>query len=67
MSRIGKKPITLPKNVKISQSDGSVKVEGPKGILSSQLPEGISMTAVFSACLFNLQVVFFAWNLPTLR
>jgi large subunit ribosomal protein L6 len=43
MSRIGKKPITLPKNVKISQSDGLVKVEGPKGTLSSKLPEGISM------------------------
>ena len=43
MSRIGKKPITFPKNVKISQSVGIVKVEGPKGILSSKLPEGISL------------------------
>ena len=43
MSRIGKKPITFPKNVKISQSAGVVKVEGPKGILSSKLPEGITM------------------------
>ena len=40
MSRIGKKPITFPKNVKISQSGGIVKVEGPKGALSSKLPEG---------------------------
>ena len=39
MSRIGKKPITFPKNVKISQSAGIVKVEGPKGTLSSKLPE----------------------------
>ena len=44
MSRIGKKPITFPKNVKISQSGGIVKVEGPKGILSSKLPEGITLT-----------------------
>jgi large subunit ribosomal protein L6 len=44
MSRIGKKPITFPKNVKISQSGGIVKVEGPKGALSSKLPEGITMT-----------------------
>lgn len=44
MSRIGKKPVTFPKNVKISQNAGIVKVEGPKGILSSKLPEGISMT-----------------------
>lgn len=43
MSRIGKKPITFPKNVKISQSAGIVKVEGPKGALSSKLPEGITM------------------------
>jgi large subunit ribosomal protein L6 len=43
MSRIGKKPVAFPKNVKISQSAGTVKVEGPKGTLSSKLPEGISM------------------------
>ena len=43
MSRIGKKPIIFPKNVKISQSVGIVKVEGPKGILSSKLPEGITL------------------------
>ena len=44
MSRIGKKPITFPKNVKVSQGDGVVKVEGPKGTLSSKMPEGIAMT-----------------------
>jgi large subunit ribosomal protein L6 len=44
MSRIGKKPISFPKNVKISQSADVVKVEGPKGILSSKLPEGITIT-----------------------
>jgi large subunit ribosomal protein L6 len=43
MSRIGKKPITFPKNVKISQIGGIVKVEGPKGALSSKLPDGITM------------------------
>lgn len=43
MSRIGKKLITLPKNVKVTQSDGLVKVEGPKGTLSSKLPDDISM------------------------
>jgi large subunit ribosomal protein L6 len=45
MSRIGKKPVTFPKNVKVSQSGGIVKVEGPKGTLSAKLPEGISMIA----------------------
>ncbi len=43
MSRIGKKIITFPKNVKISQGNGLVKVEGPKGTLSSKLPEGITI------------------------
>jgi large subunit ribosomal protein L6 len=43
MSRIGKKPISFPKNVKIVQSADLVKVEGPKGTLSSKLPEGITI------------------------
>jgi len=43
MSRIGKKPVAFPKNVKISQNAGTVKVEGPKGSLSANLPEGINM------------------------
>lgn len=43
MSRIGKKPISLPKDVKISQSADLVKVDGPKGTLSSKLPEGITI------------------------
>ncbi len=43
MSRIGKKPVAVPQGVKISESAGIVKVEGPKGTLSSKLPEGIKM------------------------
>jgi large subunit ribosomal protein L6 len=43
MSRIGKKPISFPKNVKIAQSADVVKVEGPKGTLSSKLPDGITI------------------------
>lgn len=43
MSRIGRKPVTIPKNIKISQSAGVVKVEGPKGALLSTLPEGINV------------------------
>ena len=34
MSRIGRKPIILPKNVKVAVQNGEVKVEGPKGKLS---------------------------------
>lgn len=34
MSRIGKKPVPVPKGVKVGIAGGSVKVEGPKGTLS---------------------------------
>ncbi len=44
MSRIGKKEIIMPKGVKASIADGAVHVEGPKGKLSSPIPEGITAT-----------------------
>ena len=31
MSRIGKKPITIPKGVTVKVLDGAVEVQGPKG------------------------------------
>jgi len=34
MSRLGKKPIAIPKDVKIEFKDGKVFIEGPKGKLS---------------------------------
>lgn len=34
MSRIGKKPVTVPKGVKVSIADRTITVEGPKGTLS---------------------------------
>jgi len=40
MSRVGKKPIPVPKGVKIA-CDGAIKVEGPKGKLEVPLPEGV--------------------------
>ena len=41
MSRIGKKPITVPKGVKVDVKPGVVEVKGPKGSLSQPLPPGI--------------------------
>ena len=41
MSRIGKKPITLPQGVSVEKIDGGLRVKGPKGTLSEQLPEEI--------------------------
>ncbi len=37
MSRIGKKPIEIPQNVKVTLQDGELKVEGPKGKLSMKI------------------------------
>ncbi len=34
MSRIGKKPIPIPKGVEVAVNDGSVTVKGPKGSIS---------------------------------
>ena len=40
MSRVGKKPIPLPKGVKVTLG-GDIAVEGPKGKLRVPLPDGI--------------------------
>ncbi|MFL6277155.1 MAG: 50S ribosomal protein L6 [Blastocatellia bacterium] len=41
MSRIGKKPISIPKNVKVNITDGVIEVSGPKGQLTTNVPAGI--------------------------
>ena len=43
MSRLGKKSIELPDGVKIRQEGDTVRVEGPKGVLSAVIPQGIQM------------------------
>jgi len=42
MSRIGKKPITIPKGVTVKVVDGAVEVQGPKGKLRQAHPAGIN-------------------------
>ena len=44
MSRIGKQPVDLPERVKISINNGEIIVEGPKGKLSQEIPDGIVAT-----------------------
>jgi large subunit ribosomal protein L6 len=44
MSRIGKKPVVVPSGVKVAIADKTVRVEGPKGKLSWELPGPISAT-----------------------
>lgn len=43
MSRIGRKPVVIPKGVTLSQKAGQFSVKGPKGELSKHMPEGVTM------------------------
>ena len=43
MSRIGKKPIAIPKGVTVKIEGNTVMVQGPKGKLDTSLPSGIKM------------------------
>ena len=42
MSRIGKKAITVPKDVTVTIGDGELEVKGPKGTLRTPIPEGVT-------------------------
>lgn len=42
MSRIGKKPISIPQGVKVHIDGNVVRAEGPKGRLAHTVPAGIS-------------------------
>lgn len=43
MSRIGKKPISIPAGVKVELEDRTVKATGPKGNLALELTEAIEL------------------------
>jgi len=44
MSRIGKLPIPVPDGVKVTIDNSSVKVDGPKGVLTQKVPAGIEVS-----------------------
>ena len=44
MSRIGKKPIPVPKGVEVKKDGNSVTVKGPKGSLTTPLVPGIAVS-----------------------
>jgi len=44
VSRVGKKQITVPSNVQVTITDGTLKAKGPKGELSVIIPSEISFT-----------------------
>ena len=37
-SRVGKRPIVVPKGITVALKEGAVRVEGPKGKLSRTIP-----------------------------
>jgi large subunit ribosomal protein L6 len=43
MSRVGKKPIPIPKEVKVVLTDEGLTVKGPKGELSRSMPPQLSL------------------------
>ncbi|BDU75333.1 50S ribosomal protein L6 [Mesoterricola sediminis] len=43
MSRIGKKPVALPKGVKVTVHGAEAVVEGAKGTLNCPIPQGITL------------------------
>lgn len=43
MSRIGRKPISLPPGVEIKIENNIITVKGPKGVLSQAIPEDITI------------------------
>ena len=42
MSRVGKKPITIPSGVTVTIGDSEMEVKGPKGTLTTPIPAGVS-------------------------
>jgi len=44
MSRVGKKPIAIPKDVKVKIAERHVSFQGPKGALETVVPPGISFS-----------------------
>lgn len=42
MSRIGRSPITIPKDVKVKLGERSLEIQGPKGKLTTPVPPGIA-------------------------
>lgn len=44
MSRVGKKPISIPDKTKVSYADGQITVEGPKGRLIRQVHPSVDLS-----------------------
>ncbi|MBY0545235.1 MAG: 50S ribosomal protein L6 [Gammaproteobacteria bacterium] len=55
VSRVARKPIDLPSNVKIQLTDRKVVVNGPKGSLTHTLPEGVNIKHEENQLTFSIE------------
>ena len=55
MSRIGKKPVAIPKGVTVQVSGNALSVKGPKGELSAVLHPDISINAASEEAVVNVR------------
>ncbi|MBI4359289.1 MAG: 50S ribosomal protein L6 [Candidatus Nealsonbacteria bacterium] len=55
MSRVGKKPILIPDNVKVALNDGVLVVSGPKGELSFKMPDETQAEIKDNQILFTIK------------
>lgn len=53
MSRIGRRPITIPNAVQISVKDGTIHVKGPKGELTMAIVEGVTTSVKDGKAVFQ--------------
>lgn len=44
LSRVGKRPIALPKGVTVKLADQNIEIQGPKGKLNRKLPDGTEVS-----------------------
>lgn len=54
MSRIGKKPVSVPSGVKVEVKDHTIKTSGPKGTLSWQFPAEVDVAFDSAASLVQV-------------
>ena len=55
MSRVGKKPITIPSGVTVTINASEMEVKGPKGTLNTPIPAGVFDSARRADLLRNLR------------
>jgi large subunit ribosomal protein L6 len=53
VSRIGNKPVAIPSGVTVDKIEGGLRVKGPKGTLSEQLPAAIGVEIEGSEIVFR--------------